>query len=677
VTTRWLGPAVVASLMVLAVVAVFRMQTSVADFDPQYMRVLVERRIALGGSYYQNGVHNKGPFEAVVYEAAARIGRRDGFWFVIALFALGAACAVGLAAAVTARRFGSGRFVGWSAMAAAVAHLTLSTSDYAGVLYARNLTVAMLAAAFVIAAVDRLWVGDRRQTFSSIATGMLLGLAVQTMLTAVFTAFPLAAWIMWRRRAARVGPRSATALIPVVAALVFVSAPLWYLVTGRWRPFIDGWWVYARFMSSATGRTLGEQYSLGLDQFAEYYRDRPWVFAGLIVFLALSAFRWRVALPLERSLRLLLGSWWLGAWIELMLGQRYSSHYFSVLAVPTILIFASLIGDGVRPLRPDRLGPILAVLPIVGVLVALAPSGSEPIREGAASASAFRGISHFTDERDRGLDPRTRMVRASLDLVSAPGEPLLIWTNRPWPYLELRRISATRYIWRSFMLGQIYLAGEGEQYVLPNTWEQFEHDVGRTDPTAFVVETVDPVAPDTPFARLVDDRFTTMYTDDAVTLAYRSDLAGWLRRPPADARPGRLEVIGGVEQIVDSACRRIDGTLSIDPAGVHALRFGFPLATSDGLGAPELVVEADGRSMVRVTSVYPSRGVFEATVRADLDDIAFTLTIGARSAVMMIDGDIVGAVELDRAVAATVASTAPALGVSGLTTSPPIEGSGC
>ena len=127
---------------------------------------------------------------------------------------------------------------------------------------------------------------------------------------------------------------------------------------------------------------------------------------------------------------------------------------------------------------------------------------------------------------------------AALDLVSEPDDPLLMWTSYPWPYLNLHRVPATRYIWKNFLLGEIYLARSGPQYVLPGTWETFAADVERTDPTAFVVEAVNPVVPGTPFDTLVDENFTTVYTDDVATLAYRNDLARWLQSPPVDPQVG-------------------------------------------------------------------------------------------------------------------------------------------
>ena len=104
---RWVRPVVIAMLAALALVAVFHMQLSAANYDPQYMRVLVERTIRLGGSYYENGIHNKGPLEPVVYELAGRIGGRSGFWFVIAIFTMITTVVIAAATAIAtaARRW--------------------------------------------------------------------------------------------------------------------------------------------------------------------------------------------------------------------------------------------------------------------------------------------------------------------------------------------------------------------------------------------------------------------------------------------------------------------------------------------------------------------------------------------------------------------------------------------
>ena len=290
---RWITPVTAASLVALATIALFRMEASGANYDPQYMRVIVERTIRYGGSYYENGIHNKGPLEPLIYEIAARVGGDAGFWFMIGVFAMIAALCVGLAASLFTIRSGGSTVLAAAVATMAAVHLTLSEADYAGVLYARNMTVALLSLAFAAAAFDPAWSARRWRLASVLVVGIATGLAVQTLLTACFTASPVLLWAMWTRRDVVVGRWPAWIVMPVVSAASLFTAPLFYLVSGSWRPFIDGWWVYARFMSTATGRGLGGQIELGWDSLFDYYRERPALAVLLQVWIVVSALRWR------------------------------------------------------------------------------------------------------------------------------------------------------------------------------------------------------------------------------------------------------------------------------------------------------------------------------------------------------------------------------------------------
>ncbi len=541
VVSRWIKPVVVAALVALAVIAVFHMQLSAANYDPQYMRVLVERTIRLGGSYYENGIHNKGPLEPAVYELAGRIGGRSGFWFVIAIFTLATSIVIGVAAAIAVERSGGTRVVGFAVAVMAVTHLTLSDADYAGVLYSRNITVGLLALAFIVGAWDGAWRSNRRRIAAVLVAGLAIGLAVQTLLSVCFTAVPVLAWVAWMRRHERVWSLPAWVAVPIVAAGGLLSAPIYYRIFGPWSAFVDGWWTYARWMNTATGRSLGGQFGLGVDQFAEYYGDRPILFVVIVAFMTEMVVRWRALDGPGRALRAMVAGWWLAAWIELALSQRYSSHYFSILAVPTILMIGVLVGSATKRMRLDQVRASMStemwVVPLAVAILTIQVGGTFSFREGLREASRFQGISDFDARREQLIDGRTHMVRAALDLVSEPDDPLLMWTSYPWPYLNLHRVPATRYIWKNFLLGQIYLARSGPQYVLPGTWETFAADVERTNPTAFVVEAVNPVVSGTPFDDIVDEKFTTVFTDEALTLAFRDDLAAWLLSPPVEPSP--------------------------------------------------------------------------------------------------------------------------------------------
>lgn len=639
---RWTTPVTAASLVVLAAVALFRMEASGANYDPQYMRVIVERTIRYGGSYYENGIHNKGPLEPLVYEVAARIGGDSGFWFMIGVFALVAAMCVGLAAALFTIRSGGSVVLAAAVATMAVVHLTLSEADYAGVLYARNITVALLSLAFVAAAFDPAWFSHRRRIASVVVIGVTTGLAVQTLLTACFTASPVLLWAMWTRRDVLLGRWPAWIVMPVVSAASLLSAPIFYLVTGSWRPFINGWWVYARLMSTGTGRDLGGQVELGWDNLFEYYRDRPALAVALQVWVVVSALRWRQLEPAQRSVRVLALVWFVGAWVELAMSQRYSSHYFSVLAVPTIMIIGTLVGDVGSQWRAwfSRRAAI-AVLPLAVAIGTVLAGGQEPFDVGVEAASAVRSTNDFERRRDAGIDGRTHVVSAALDLVSVEDDPLLMWTSFPWPYLYYDRVSATRYIWKTFLLGEIYLGNSGPEFVLPGTWDRFDADLDRTDPAAFIVEAVNPVEPDTPFAERVERDFTEVFADDVTSLSYRNDLAEWLLVPASDGRP-----LTSSAPFDTPTCIRIDATLDTDALTSEALRVEFGRSNAGVAPASIEVSLSDGGELVAKSN---RAGVAGYTSTTTLRSPAPTLTliVGARSAVVVGDDRIVAAVDID------------------------------
>ena len=173
-----------------------------------------------------------------------------------------------------------------------------------------------------------------------------------------------------------------------------------------------------------------------------------------------------------------------------------------------------------------------------------APRGGDPhdpgrrngvVQGGLPRGEQVPGLGDFDARREQLIDGRTHMVRAALDLVSEPDDPLLMWTSYPWPYLNLHRVPATRYIWKNFLLGEIYLARSGPQYVLPGTWETFAADVERTDPDGLRRGDRQPGR-----ARHAVRRHSSTTSSrpssptKLVTLAFRDDLAAWLRSPPVE-----------------------------------------------------------------------------------------------------------------------------------------------
>ena len=81
--TRWVTIAVFTMVGIAAGVG---NEVRAQDVDPQFARVLVDRTIHFGGTFYQNGIHNKGPLEPFVYLVASWFTTSSGFWYAVSLF---------------------------------------------------------------------------------------------------------------------------------------------------------------------------------------------------------------------------------------------------------------------------------------------------------------------------------------------------------------------------------------------------------------------------------------------------------------------------------------------------------------------------------------------------------------------------------------------------------------
>ena len=67
-----------ASFVVVFAAAVIGNWQRSQNVDPEYTYDIVLRTIRFGGTYYENGIHNKGPLETFVYQAATWISTHGG-----------------------------------------------------------------------------------------------------------------------------------------------------------------------------------------------------------------------------------------------------------------------------------------------------------------------------------------------------------------------------------------------------------------------------------------------------------------------------------------------------------------------------------------------------------------------------------------------------------------------
>jgi hypothetical protein len=686
-TVRWLTAA---ALTVVGVAAALGNYLRAQDVDPQYTRDIVERTITYGGAFYRNGIHNKGPLEPMVYLVASWVTTYAGLWYAISILIALAAAFIAYAAASTARLYGAERAAGLAVGVVVFVHLTLSTADYAGVLYSRNLIAVLLAAAWLLAIDDRFWRSGAGVRRTCLAVGILLGLAVQTIFTAALTAgvIGLVALAMTRLRLPRSSDRErATRLIVGASAITFLSAPLYYAIRGSFTEFWAGWWTQAGFMSTGTGRSLAGQFGLGAHQFGEYYSHRPLAFLLIAAFVTFTAIGWGEGGDRFRVVHAGVILWLAGAWIELALSQRYSSHYFIVTTLPSILMGAMLAGHLHRALfavrRPRQ---AMVALPLAALVLSVFLSGTSDVMDAIRRAANFTspGQTLARDERNTGGEERASW--AVLDLVTKPGGPLLAWTNEPWPYLKFHRVSATRFIWKSFLIGEIYLGRTGPQFVVPHAWEWFEDDVAQTKPVVYFQ--TQPRTRGTPFDALISSRFKPVLVTPHESVFLRRDVArdvvaqsatalwepieppppGWDLTPDgATYRVGR-----GRLRLSEHGCFRLDGTAAL--TGEAKLRFRFS-DTEMGSEPLNLVWSA---SNVVAGSDAVNYLTLPTDPAAASGPVPFSLVVGRRAAVLVVAGAIQGALRLPSPVAVDLyGSRAQPVTVSGLQLGKAPARSGC
>lgn len=653
------------SAVIGAFVAWVGLESRSQDFDPQYVRTIVERAAAFGGTYYQNGIHNKGPLETAVYDSARLFTSFDGYWFGISVYVILAAGLVGLAAWAVARAVGGSRSLACVAASLVIVHFTVSTSDYAGVLYSRNLTTTLLASVLGLALWPRPWSEPRRSRLAFIICGIAIGLSVQTLLTTALVGGAVALYVV-RERSRSTSLRHPILTMAAIIVTTVLVAPLWYALRGSFDEFWTGWWTYARYMNAGTGRDLADQFGLGFTRFVGYYQERPEAVAGIAAFMVLSRIEWSRFSAGRRRLHLVLSAWFVGGWIELVVSQRYSSHYFSVIAVPTVLMATSagisvihfIASRNGRPPAHRGLRPAL-----LATLTLVVMQGTDVVWAGIEGASRFRNVSDHVADRPIDRNGATLTSRAVLDLVSTSGDALLGWTMYPWSYLANERVPATRFIWKSFLIGEIYLGRTSPAYVLPQTDRWFAEDVSESRPRASIrpIETV--VVPGTPYDAAIE-AFDVVYAGPDVEIGFDASIWARLRAPvaavdlegpdsPLDlpaAEPAdfgwsvdlsRAEFVASspsrsLRLLSAGACWRIDATLANDG---DTIQFVF----DSGDTPPVHIAFSQFRAWSgRGTQMYQ----VQTLQRVEIAPMDVTLLIGPQSAALVVDDEIVAAVSL-------------------------------
>ena len=678
-TSRWGRLCLYATVFLvgaMVVAAFFHNEFRSQNWDPQETRDYVERTIRYGGTFYENGPQNKGPLNSTVYWIAALVTTWDGFWYAISFFILIVSALIAWAASSTVRAVGGDRLLGVAVGIAVFFHFALGKADYAGVLYSRNMVVGLFGAAWIIALSTRAWTLTRAP-WSALAVGALLGLAMQTLLVSAIAAFAvgLLAWNALDEIDDDAVYRRCRRTLVFTPIAVVVSAPTYYLLRGRLEEFWSGWWTYAKYQNTGTGRSLANQLVYGRDVILRYYRSWPLSLVIVVSFLVCTAALWRTFDRRERAIHVSLTVWFIGAWTELVISQRYSSHYFAILALPTALMAATVIGHAYRLLRRER-GEFHTVVawPMVAGLLSIVAMGGGHFNLGLQAASSFSSVHQTALDRQAAEPGKQRTVRATLDLVSKVDDSLLAWTEFPWTYLNYHRVAATRFIWKSFMMGQIYLGRTGPQYVLPKTWEWFADDMREAKPAAFLEETAMPMATGNPFADYVHANFTKAYAGTDYNIYLRKDQADAVVKGSGGQPFTPKRVLGDSSQWVTSSgraslpasappsvddrlelsplrCTRISGTYAALPGAEGSFlsfRFDGPRHTDETmrLNVADTQVFSGNDGIVFDSVMLDPTAVDTAQPTPDTATHIFAVVVGGSSAALVIDGQIRAAVRL-------------------------------
>ena len=657
VQTPWPDALSTAMGLVLFLVSWVVLEFRSQDWDPGFARTIIERAARFGGTYYQNGIWHHGPLDAVLYDIPRLVTGYGTYWFGISALVIAIAVSLACSLVAVARQNGAGLSVVAMIVPVASLHFAISSSDYAGVIYSRNVTTLLLAVVLAVCATPSRWSTALRANAAYLGSMVALGLAVQTMISSVLTAVVLFVIVhAWHR--ADVSLRRPWLLGPATVAASVATAPAWYALRGSFGEFWANWWTMANFMSGAFHRSILEQLDLGRHKLWAYYADRPVLVAIIVLFFVIS---WRLSPRMSRGQRILhagLVFWLVAAWLEMAFSQRYSSHYFIIPTVPTafmtVLLFTHLAGAPVlrKVFVADRArrAPVLLV-----VIVLLVTQCHDLFWGGVEGAARFRSFAaHEQFVRDNRSN-ETKTIRAVLDLVSRDNDGLLSWTMFPWTYLGYQRVPATRLSWKSFMLGEIYLAGTSEEYVLADTWKWFDADMKQAQPAAYLHPDVVNYVEDTPFARYVTANFGPSLKTATHRLSIRSSLWREMTSPVVQGGPATTMDIpdsGSPQSITSGACTRIDATLTrADDAMAATVHFAL-LQHSDASGTREMSLDA-GKAWSSVNgNETDSRGI----VVPDTSAIPVSIIIGTRSAMMIVNGAIATAIELPGPAGVTVTS---------------------
>jgi len=259
--------------------------------------------------------------------------------------------------------------------------------------------------------------------------------------------------------------------------------------------------------------------------------------------------------------------------------------------------------------------------------------------------------------------------------------------------MDYHRVSATRFIWESFLTGQVYLGRTSPDYVLPHSWDWFRTDLKQSNPVAFVHSGGGDIPPGSPFDTAVTQGFTLTYPDPKTPVSLRNDVAAQVLAPAtpqpwaaiaAPNAPTGWHVNGNDVSFADAgnrdqdrlpiatdSCFSLTGTVDSDgpPGGIqfhfddNAGKFEPVKLTFDG---DKVSSSSDNVEFAHLPSDTSAAGPVE-----------FTLVVGRRSAAIVVGGQVRAALRLPKSTKVSLTSERSKLELHDLRLGAAPQGSGC
>lgn len=653
------------AVLLVAVVAIFALDLSAGHVDAHTVRAWSARTSRLNVSAYTGGANQRGPLWTAAFMAALHVNDGAAYWAVIAAMEIFVSTVAALSIAFLA--FARSRVVS-AAVAGGVAawsYLLLGGEEFSATLFSRNISGSLTAASSA-ALCASLWSGARRPNLLTAISGILIGLALQTMPTTVVTAAVLGTALVlvvgFEQRAAR-AVIARVAVWGGAALGATASAPLYYLVRGDFSNFWNLYWRYNQIYAKATTRSMTDQLGITLATYRDYYSTHPVYVVCIIGFLVVSVTGWREASLRRRCFDVALMAWWVAEMTSVALSQRFFGHYFVLPFLPVALMGTCVLGETALALRPAA----RHLLPVTAVLVLVLGPGSPTVALGLREASAFRGADAYRDRAFLRLPADRRAQRALVEVMSTDEDYLQVWSHWTGFYDELDRTAATRYNALNWFVGTVYGSpSPNPAYILPGTFERWQEDVRRTPPRLFLIGpgSFDAAIPEMPdeIAGYVDahmekmfDGFNgSLYVDRETTADLRRILS--LRGAPANAsRVPRTGATGGrvaaaPEPLAPGDLRLADGTTECELLSVTVTRDPTPDATvvvqwnsTEVVEQPRVAVASE-RS--RSERLFEDGAVTEAETAIPLmpnsEPRLLQVLVVNRNAAVLLDGRVVG-----------------------------------